>query len=233
MYLKKILALAMTLCIILGLMPAGVSAAETSAYEGEPTADVLQVVIDYGKTVDIALSEVKASIHTNGNGTVGSFVGLVGTGSNSELSSSAPSMTCNAAGKTLATTYGTAKWVDSTILSYTPNDMLSDVDYFYAVYALSNSPAGTHIKVEIQIIPATMMYYEAEDLDSLETYDTTTGQSGTQSWGTAPEGDSADDSQDYQQIAENLSKMTIDRKNIPLRHSLWISMGTAIQTAIP
>ena len=139
-HIQRLSALLLTLVILVGLFPAmgtTADAAEASDYTGQPSADVVQVVIDYGKPVNILLSEVKASIHTNGNGTVGSFVGLVGTGSNSELSSSAPSMTCNAAGKTLATTYGTAKWVDSTILSYTPNDMLSDVDYFYAVYALS------------------------------------------------------------------------------------------------
>lgn len=216
-HVQRLGALLMVLVLLVGMFPTGsVSAAGASTYDGKPTADYMQVVIDYGKTVNISLTEVKAGIHTNRNGSVGSLVGFVSSGSSGELLSAAPTMTCNAAGKSLDASYGVAKWVDSSTVSYTPNGILSDVDYFYAVYALSGSTAGTHIKVEIQIIPSSMMYYEAEELagNGLDTYDTTTGQNNAESWGTKPEGGSANDTQTYDN-ADYVSSMVIDRKQIP------------------
>lgn len=216
-HVQRLLAWLLMLVLLVGTLPArSVSAADAATYDGNPSADYFQVVIDYGKTVNISLTEVKAGIHTNRNGSVGSLVGFVSSGSCGELLSAAPTMTCNAAGKSLDTSYGVAKWVDSSTVSYTPNGILSDVDYFYAVYALSGSTAGTHIKVEIQIIPSSMMYYEAEELagNGLDTYDTTTGQNNAESWGTKPEGASANDTQTYDN-ADYVSSMVIDRKQIP------------------
>ena len=217
--LQRCGAILLALTILLGLLPTiggTADAATASTYDGKPTADVLQVVIDYGKTVNIALSEVKAGIHTNRNGSVGSLVGFMENGSSGELLSTAPTITCNTTGKSLTTALGRVLWKDDSTLSYTPDGIMTDVDYFYAVYALSGSTAGTYIKVEIQIIPASMMYYEAEELagNGLDTYDTTTGQNNAKAWGTDPEGNSANDTQTYDN-ADYVSSMVIDRKQIP------------------
>ena len=217
--LQRCGAILLALTILLGLLPTiggTADAATASTYDGKPTADVLQVVIDYGKTVNIALSDVKAGIHTNRNGSVGSLVGFMENGSSGELLSAAPTITCNTTGKSLTTALGRVLWKDDSTLSYTPDGIMTDVDYFYAVYALSNSTAGTYIKVEIQIIPASMMYYEAEELagNGLDTYDTTTGQNNAKAWGTDPEGNSANDTQTYDN-SDYVSSMVIDRKQIP------------------
>ena len=218
-HIQRLSSLLLALVILMSLLSpivGSADAATSSTYNGNPTADYMQVVIDYGKTVNIALAEIKAGIHTNRKATIGNLAGFVESGSSGELLSAAPTMTCNGTGKTLTTSYGTAKWVDANTVSYTPNGMMSDVDYFYAVYALSGLSGVTHIKVEIQIIPADMMYYEAEDLEGkgLDTDDTTTGQSGAKSWGTKPEGGSANDTQTYDSKGI-ISSMTIDRKQIP------------------
>ncbi len=212
---QRFAAFLLTLVILIGLLPQSAFAAEASTYDGNPTADVVQAVIDYGKTVEISLPEVKAGIHVNRKGSVGALAGFVDSGSSGELLSVAPSMICNGTGKDLDTTYGTATWEDADTVSYTPDGILSDVDYFYAVYALTSS-SHAYIKVEIQIIPASMMYYEAEELvgSGLDTYDTTNGPENANAWGTELEGGSANDSQTYDS-ADLVSSMIIDRKQIP------------------
>jgi len=208
----RLCALALLLCLLVGLLPMGAMAAPSSTYDGNPTADVVQVVIDYGKTVDVAMSEVKAGIHLNRKGSVGSLVGFAATGSSGQLLAAAPSMTCNAVGQTLTTTHGSALWKDTSTVSYTPTGILSEIDYFYAVYALTGS-SHAYILVEIEIIPASMIYYEAEDLtgSDLSTVDVTEGSSSA--WEPRSEGNSANDNQGYDNI-DIVPGMTIDRKHI-------------------
>ncbi|MBR6825862.1 MAG: hypothetical protein IKM59_04865, partial [Oscillospiraceae bacterium] len=195
----------------------GASAAEASTYTGTPSAEIVQVVIDFSKAVDISLSEMKAGIHTNRNGSVGNLLGFIDNGSSGFLMSSDPEMNITAKGDSFDAGNGTVKWVDDTKITYTPSGIISHIDYIYAVYALNGSTAGTRIMVEIQIIPADMVYYEAEALvdTDLELIDTDNVSDQAPGWSRKEEGNSADTRQDSDPGIDRITNMTIDRKNIP------------------
>ena len=135
-----------------------------------PTADVEEIVIDYGKAVHIPMDELAAHVYGNAKAVVGEFAGLTAQGErNGELLKNAPG---DLNSNSLATEEGlfTVKNGD---LVYEPRTILTDVDKVYAAYNLSGcygmDASGTssvhyrYILVEIRITPATMMYYEAED----------------------------------------------------------------------
>ncbi len=163
-----------------------------------PTADVEEIVIDYGKAVHIPMDELAAHVYGNAKAVVGEFAGLTAQGKrNGELLKNAPG---DLNSNSLATEEGlfTVKNGD---LVYEPRTILTDVDKVYAAYNLSGcygmDASGTssvqyrYILVEIRITPATMMYYEAEDFTSdVNTVKQTTDDTATnrEEWGTVSDG---------------------------------------------
>ncbi len=120
----------------------------------------LSYVIDYGKPLSFSIADAKKAL-THDSGMISEFVGLTLNGENGAIKTEEPLVfTGSAKGD-----WGTFTLSGDT-LSYTPQSFLSGVESCYAVYRLkasSNNAVIAYVYVAVQIIPANMMYYEAED----------------------------------------------------------------------
>ncbi|MBQ2446367.1 MAG: fibro-slime domain-containing protein, partial [Oscillospiraceae bacterium] len=121
----------------------------------------LSYVIDYGKPLSFSIADAKNAL-THDSGMISEFVGLTMNGENGAIKTEEP---------LVFTENGKGDWGTFTLsgdsLSYTPQDFMSGVESCYAVYRLkasSNNAVIAYVYTEVQIIPATSMYYEAESL---------------------------------------------------------------------
>ena len=138
-----------------------------------PTADAERYVIDYNKPVDIPIEDLTKHVYTNNYVSSGELLGFVADGTNGAILRRIPqTLYCDKASgsKTLETSYGTVTRSGNT-LTYTLDGFLSDIDRFYAVIAIIGMYAKGDdgqkyeypcILVEVQVIPATNMYYETD-----------------------------------------------------------------------
>ncbi|MBR4308771.1 MAG: hypothetical protein IKT58_04155 [Oscillospiraceae bacterium] len=183
-----------------------------------PTADCEEVVFDYGKTVSVPIETIQNHITLINSITVSGFVGVTLTGSNSQILTAAPSgvyCTNTSTDKSITTEHGTLVRT-STELQYTPTVFQDQIIRFYAVFSLSGSSSATHILVEVRFIPASMMYYEAEDFATeISTYDTTNGGATNTAWRTVTDGTgSGNTTQSTDYVGDTSFTVPYDKKHI-------------------
>lgn len=142
----------------------------------------LQLVIDYGKSVEIPVEDLTQTITTSG-GAVATFLGFMDEGRHGLIMTAKPSnIKCTTTGETYATPNGIYEYRGN-VYRFTPSRFLEEIDRVNAVYSISslNAVDRWFVIVSLEIIPATMVYYEAEDFVSSEfTYEELTAE-GTKS----------------------------------------------------
>ena len=184
-----------------------------------PTADKEQIVIDYGKRVEIPLDQLRNHIYLNHGTTeeestsIGTMVGVTAEGYSGALLKYLPSDIGCTSEKSIFHTGNGAFSVADGALSYKPEQFLSETERAFAVYELKGcygvTSTGTttyrYILVEIEIIPANIMYYEAEDFADGDG-------SPIDSVITADSGSTKDD---WQTVNEGMELLNIDPENLP------------------
>ncbi len=137
-----------------------------------PTAEAERYVIDYNKPVVLSLDDITKHVYSNKMVSVGNILGFVAEGGNGSVLRRVPTtLYCEKGqrGRTLKTANGTVTRSGNE-LTYTLDGFLSGIEKFYAVveigglYAQSDGQEYSYpcILVEIQIIPASTMYYETD-----------------------------------------------------------------------
>ena len=214
----RLCSLALLVCILVGMLPMRVAALADPSL---PTVDPLELVVDYDKMVSISIGSLAKRIHLNGGAKLGSLVGITANTSysNGQLLTAAPAdMGCTSTdtgSNTMFTRYG--KLIRTSTLTYTATKIMEGIESIYAVHSLTGI-SQTYILVEIRIIPASIMYYEAENLgDSISTINTTDYGNTPGSWSLANDGTgTGGGTQAYERVGNtNYENLTIDKKNIP------------------
>ena len=160
-----------------------------------------KIVIDYGKTIqtDVLANDVEeiAVIGTNKGATyTAQLVGFAQYKENADLSviqvsEGLPTIT----GKSGTFSINNGK------VEYQPNAMISEVEKVFCVVKLTNDTNDTdffYMHEQLDVIPATIMYYETDFADGVFT-NVTTGEA----WDTKNEGPAADGPQDDGTIGVN------------------------------
>ena len=213
--IQRICAVLLVLVMMFGALP--MEAFAVAEY-GSPTAEPEELVIDYGKSVMIELENLKKHIQLNGGATAPTLAGVItATGyANGQLLTSLPSVTgCKSANTSMTASYGTVERT-STHLTYTPTKFLTAIEYFYGVYSFTGF--SKYLLVEIRVIPATQVYYEAENFvnTQIQTIHTTDGGKTNTPWTTENDNSgTGSDTQGYDPVGEPNFDVIIDRKNIP------------------
>ena len=148
-------------CRIYGIDMGTVSVADPRAY-----------VIDYGKALEIPVDATKSAI-TCDSGMYTTFVGIAFNGENGAVKTEAPTTMLGANGLSSARGMYGLFTLSGNVLTYKPDSFLEGVESCYSVFRLSASSNNTgiaYIYVEIQVIPANRMYYEAEDFTNELSY---------------------------------------------------------------
>ena len=148
-------------CRIYGIDMGTVSVADPRAY-----------VIDYGKALEIPIDATKSAI-TCDSGMYTTFVGIAFNGENGAVKTEAPTTMLGANGLSSARGMYGLFTLSGNVLTYKPDSFLDGVESCYSVFRLSASSNNTgiaYIYVEIQVIPANRMYYEAEDFTNEISY---------------------------------------------------------------
>ncbi len=144
-----------------------------------PTATKELQVLDYGKPINIPLSNLKdrISVGNTGNVQIGDFVGLTTTGYHSSPLRRLPDDLGAIPGVNLEdATYAYqvdngAFTVTGSELIFTPDVFMEDIDTVYAIYVMDgchgmladgSSVTYGYIQVELTILPATSVYYETD-----------------------------------------------------------------------
>ncbi|MBP3412645.1 MAG: fibro-slime domain-containing protein, partial [Oscillospiraceae bacterium] len=148
-----------------------------------PVAQRVQIVLDYGKPVQIPIASLREKIFVVDPVTVGDYVGLITKGANGETHRELTEQPrCQETGDALTGSSGTFTRKGD-VLEYRLGKMMSSMEKVlvvfslgnYSVYAGSQSRVHPYVLLELQLIPATTMYYET---------DFTTGVFGTEAVGT-------------------------------------------------
>ncbi len=136
-----------------------------------PTISVQQVVLDYGKTVEIPVDAIAESISTDSFVSVTGFVGITFNGNHAEVLKNLPTeFGLSKVGYTWRTTIGTFERTENGV-QFHLRDFFDEIQTVYLVYGLSgcevSDPDGTlttykYFLVELQLIPATSVYYETD-----------------------------------------------------------------------
>ncbi len=130
------------------------------------TAEPLQIVIDYGKPVVFTEAEVLKCVTYDPMDVSISLKGFLKTGKHGAIVFRDPAelFLCEENSE-LSTDNGVYdKCLDT--VRFTPIGMLEEIDRIYAMVRVDDVylGGGWYLTVAIEIIPATIMYYEAEDL---------------------------------------------------------------------
>ena len=195
-----------------------------------PTADRVQVVLDYGKTIQIPLDILKNHIYVSYQVKVGNYVGLTTSGYNGAPLRRLPTdLTCAASGSgengnQLYGNNGTF-YLTSDNVTYRPEKMMNSMEKVYAVFELSGCMGMTnngttsvnynYVLVEIQVIPGPSVYYEtdfASGIFSLKQVEN--GSVKSEAWSTKEGGKQAQDTvQDYNEVSDAYFRMEINSKD--------------------
>ena len=181
----RFLAVFLLLAMLIGLFPMGVFAEEaedksaaTRATTPNAQADVVEIALDYAKTIEIpTATTIYKSIETDANTTVSGLLGITATGTHNNIVTTAPTVKCAAAGDTYAAKYGTFARVQtsssSAALTYQPTKFMADLEKVYLVYLIRVSGTAKYLYVELRLVPGTTMYYETDFSSSeFESYST-------------------------------------------------------------
>ncbi|MBP3412229.1 MAG: hypothetical protein J6K89_03130, partial [Oscillospiraceae bacterium] len=139
----------------------GLSIALVSA--NEPYA----VVLDYGKAVEVDLSPVRQTLAVP-NGLSLTYVGSTFNGEHDTIKTTKPiNLTFTAAGQTVEEETARYTMTSAQTLRFATKCFMEEIHTFYAVYHVTatNITGFTpyYIMKAVSFLPATMVYYEAED----------------------------------------------------------------------
>ena len=141
-----------------------------------PDIPRIDITLDYGKPVQIPLADITNQIffEKDSPASVGAIVGYVEEGYNGQLLKKLPNnLLTLSAGDTVDGLQGTFT-LRETSMEYAMWEFMEKVETLYAVVKLNNfnhAASGTQYEyalVELRLIPANMMYYEAEDFTGSE-----------------------------------------------------------------
>ena len=130
------------------------------------TAEPLDIVIDYGKPVTFTEEEILRTVTYDPQDVELSLAGIDDSGRHGDIVFKEPAeLPLVSAGDSLDGKYGVFD-VGTASFRYTPNGMVEDMERIYARVCVYDTYLGNNwwLTVEIRIIPANMMYYEAEKL---------------------------------------------------------------------
>lgn len=146
-------------------------------------ADKEQIVIDYGKAIRVSLDEVKDNLHLN-DGVTATFYGITTNGTHNQIRTSSSGIN----GTNLDTPYSPAtsngtyylRGQNNNVSSieFKLNKMISNIEKVYAVYEITDTSLKDtdyktyYVLVEVDIIPATSVYYETDFADGVFTFTT-------------------------------------------------------------
>ena len=131
------------------------------------TAEPLEIVIDYGKPVTFTAEEVLKAVTYDPKDVRLSFYGIQESGTHGKIAFKEPAViSLKSVGDTLETGHGVFD-IGTDFIRYTLTDMLESVERVYGIVCVSDIYMGSnwYLTVEIRIIPANIMYYEAEKLE--------------------------------------------------------------------
>ncbi len=124
------------------------------------------VVLDYGKPIEVDLSGIQSTISKR-SGTSLQYVGSLFTGEQGQIQETIPEgLTYNAAGQSYETDMGIFSMTTDRILRYTPKTFMDRAETFYAVHKIATTSDPNYVGyllTKVQLLPATRVYYEAED----------------------------------------------------------------------
>ncbi len=138
------------------------------------TAKPLQIVIDYGKSVEFSYEDILNCLSYDPLDASVTFEGIRTDGVHGSITLYTPGnlRLKTAESKdgihnidTLNTPNGVyTRWGDT--FRFTPSGIMNDIDHAYAVFKVTDSVLSStwYLMVGIDIVPATMMYYETEEL---------------------------------------------------------------------
>ncbi len=132
------------------------------------TAEPLNVVIDYGKPVTFTVEEIFKAVAYDPQDAKLSFCGIQENGTHGKIVYQEPEeIPLKDVGDTLPTAHGVFD-IGVDFIRYTLHDMLDTVERVYAIVCVNDTYLGSswYLTVEIRIIPANIMYYEAEKLEA-------------------------------------------------------------------
>ncbi len=131
-------------------------------------SEPLRLVIDYGKPVEFSIADLGKSLFYNPADVSSTFMGVVANGTHGIASTAAPaSLYLTSAADVLPSQYGTYQR-SGNFIRFTPNGIMNGTDRVYAIFRMTENYATSswtwYLTVGIEIVPANMMYYEAEEL---------------------------------------------------------------------
>ncbi len=149
-------------------IPVNGSASRTYKVTAEPpTSQKLELVLDYGKAIEIPTETIGKNIQTDSLTTVTGFAGLVTSGSHEQVLTyiSPSNLKCSSVGQTYAGKQGTftrtAKGLD-----YQPTKFMDTIETVYLVFNITATNSEyKYMLVELKLLPATFVYYETDFTD--------------------------------------------------------------------
>ena len=187
-----------------------------------PDIPRVEITLDYGKPVQIPLADITNQIYfeKDSPASVGKIVGYVKAGYNGQLLKKRPKDLIElSTGDTVDGLQGTFTLRETT-MEYAMEYFMEMVETLYAVVKLkdfNHAESGTQYEyalVELRLIPANMMYYEAEDFTDTEISYVQAGGSYSD-WLVENEDIDTEDNQDFNPVNHRTYDMVIDRDNIP------------------
>ena len=143
----------------------------------EKAAEKEKIVIDYGKAVQIKLADITENLHLN-DGVTATFYGITTNGTHNQIRTSTSGITeskVDTAYTSAASngTYYLRNTDNGDVIEFKLNQMLSEVEKVYMVYKIADSSLADtdyeeyYMLVELDIIPATNIYYETNFADGV------------------------------------------------------------------
>ncbi len=131
--------------------------------------DPLRFVLDYSKPLEFSYSDIMSRVIL-AQGATASYIGMNRQGSHGQISDYKPSgMLLTSEGSTYASNNGIYDY-HGNVFRFTLTRMLEEIEKINAVLEIHENGVSTtwYLMVAIEIVPATMVYYEAEDFTGTE-----------------------------------------------------------------
>ncbi len=129
-----------------------------------PTSQKQEIVLDYGKAVEIPTDIIGGNIQTDALTTVTGFAGIVTSGNHEQVLTyiSPSNLKCSSVGQTYVGVQGTFTRTNLG-LDYKPTEFMETIETVYLVYNISATNSNyKYVLVELKILPATFVYYESD-----------------------------------------------------------------------